>query len=165
MEYIDIGIITSTHGLKGELKLKSSFIYIDRVLKSNFSFFLGEQKEEVKLLKYRFHNGTYLLTFKDYEDINLVENFRNKELYVSRKSLELKENEFLFEDYIGLNAYFKEEILGKVQDVVNCGNNNYVFYIQGSKDILIPVNEKFIDKVVINERIVFKNVEGLIDAN
>ncbi len=165
MEYIDIGRITSTHGLKGELKLKSSFLYIEKVLKPDFSFFLGDQKEEVKLSKYRFHNGTYLLTFKDYEDINLVENFRNKEIYITRQSLKLKENEFLFEDYIGLTAYYKEKVLGKIQDIVNCGNNNYVFYIKNDKEILIPVNEKFIDRVVINDKIVFKEVEGLIDAN
>ena len=165
MKYIYIGKITSTHGLKGELKLKSSFIYIDRVLKPNFSFFIGDTKEKVNLLKYRFHNGTYLLTFKEYEDINLVEDFRNKEIYVSREDIELREDEFLFDDYIGLTAYYNETVLGKVKDIINCGNNNYVFDIIGDKEILIPVNKKFIDKVIINDKIVFKEVEGLINAN
>lgn len=165
MEYIHIGKITGTHGLKGELKLKSSFLYIEKILKRDFSFFIGNTKEEVNLLKHRFHNGMYLLTFKNYEDINLVENFRNQELYVLRKDLKLTNDEFLFEDLIGLNAYYKESLLGKVQDIVNCGNNNYVFYIRGNREILIPVNKKFIEKIIISDRIIFKEVEGLINAN
>lgn len=165
MDYINIGKITGTHGLRGELKLKSSFLYIERILKPGFIFFIGDSKEKVNLLKYRFHNGLYLLTFKGYEDINLVESFRNQELYVLKNDIGLKENELLFEDYIGLTAYYKEKVLGKVCDIVNCGNNNYVFYIKGDKEILIPLNKRFIDKVVINEKVVFKDVEGLIDAN
>lgn len=164
MCYINIGKITSTHGLKGELKLKSSFIHINKVLKPNFPLFIGNSKEKVNLLKHRFHNGTYLLTFQGYEDINLVENFRNKEVYVLRENLELQKDEFLFEDYIGLIAYYKETQLGTVKDIVNCGNSNYVFYIKGDKEVLIPVNKKFI-KDVTDNKIAFKDVEGLIDAN
>ncbi len=163
MGYIYIGRITSTHGLKGELKLKSSFLYINKVLKKDFAFYIG--KERVFLSKFRLHNGTYLLTFKGYEDINLVENFRNQEVYVLREDMNLEKDELLFEDYINLDAYYKGKLLGKVNSIINCGNNNYVFYINGSKEILIPVNNKFIEQVVINDRIVFKEVEGLIDAN
>ena len=165
MEYINIGKITSTHGLKGELKLKSSFIYIDKVLIKDFSFFIGESKEKVELLKYRFHNGTYLLTFKGYEDINLVENLRNKEVYVLKEDIKLEKEEYLFEDYIGLKAYFNEEFIGNIKDILDCGNNNYVFYITGEKEILIPLNKKFIEEVLLNDKVIFKEVEGLLDAN
>lgn len=165
MNYICVGKINGTHGLKGELKLKSDFIYIDRVLKPNFSFFIGDSKDEINLLKFRYHNGLYLLTFAGYEDINLVEEFRDKYLYVLRDDIELRDDELLFDDYIGLLAYYKNNNLGTINDVINCGNNNYVFYIKGEKEILIPVNKKFIEKVVINDKIMFKDVEGLIDAN
>lgn len=164
MGYVCIGKVTGTHGLKGELKLSTSFIYIDRVLKSGFSFYIGADKERLKLEKYRFHNGKYLLTFSGFEDINLVERFRNNDVYVLRDDLELKEGEFLFEDYIGMTAVFNNKEIGTVRDIIDCGSNNYVFYIVGDKDILIPVNDMFIDSV-LNNKIVFKEVEGLIDAN
>ena len=165
MNYIKIGHITSTHGLKGELKLKSDFIYINKVLIQNFSLYIGEKKEEVTLLKYRFHNGIYLLTFKNYEDINLIENFRNKDVYAKKEDIKLKDDEFLFEDYIGLKAYFNDKNLGTITDIVNCGSNNYIFYIKGNNEILIPVKKEFIEKVVLNDRVIFKDVEGLINAN
>ena len=165
MKYIYIGKITSTHGLKGELKLKSSFVYIDKVLKKDFSFYIGNEKEKVDLLKSRFHNGIYLLTFIGYEDINLVENFRNQEVYVLRDDINLEKGEYLFEDYIGLKAYYRENYIGDIKDIINCGNDNYVFDIIGEKEILIPVNGRFIEKIILNDKIVFKEVEGLIDAN
>ena len=165
MSYINIGKITSTHGLKGELKLKSSFVYIDNILKQGFTFYIGSNKKEVNLLKYRYHKGMYLLTFKDYEDINLVENFRNSDVYVKKEDIKLEEGQFLFEDYIGLNAYYNNDSIGIVKDIIDCGNNNYVFYVVGDKEILIPLNKNFIEDVILNDKIVFKEVEGLIDAN
>ena len=104
-----------------------------------------------------------MLTFKGYEDINLVENFRNKELYALREDIKLEKDEYLFEDYIGLKAYYKDTFLGDIKDIINCGNNNYVFVI--GEEILIPVNKEFIEEVIINDRVIFKEVEGLIDAN
>lgn len=165
MKYIYIGKLTGTHGLKGELKLKSSFWYMDDILKEGFVFYIGDEKESVTLLKYRNHNGVYLLTFKDCEDINLVENFRNKDIYVLRDDIVLDNNQYLYEDYIGLKAYYNDNEIGTVHDIINCGNNNYVFYIVGEKEILIPLNDKFIDKIILKDKICFKEVEGLIDAN
>lgn len=160
--YVYIGKITNTHGLKGELKLKSDFIYLDKVLKDGFNFYI-EKKDKVVLNSFRYHNDVILIAFNDLLDINLVETLKNKNLYVLKEDLNLKENQFVFEDYIGLNAIYKEKELGKVTDIIDCGLNNYVFEID--KKILIPINDNFIDKVILNDKIIFKDVEGLIDAN
>ena len=165
MNYVYVGKFIGTHGLKGELKLKSSFLYKDKVLKDGFCFYIGSEKKKVSLLNYRYHNGCYLLTFDGFLDINLVENFKSEEVYVSRNDLCLDEGEYVFEDYIGLDAYDGDTFLGKINGIVDCGLNNYVFDINGSKEILIPLNDNFIDKVILDDRIVFKEVEGLVDAN
>ena len=165
MNYVYVGKFVGTHGLKGELKLKSSFLYKDKMLKKGFCFYIGSFKKKVSLLSYRYHNGCYLMTFEGFMDINLVENFKSEEVYVSHDDLCLKEDEYVFEDYIGLDAYDGDTFLGIVNDIVDCGLNNYVFDIVGSKEILIPLNDKFMDKVILNDRIVFKEVEGLVDAN
>lgn len=165
MGYIYVGKIGGCHGIKGELKLKSSFWYLDRVLKKDFSFYIGEEKTKVSLANSRYHNGVYLISFQNYLDINLVEQFKNKDIYVLREDLNLN-NEYVYEDYIGLDCYYKDSLIGKVIDIVDCGNNNLVFHIQNSqKEILIPFNDKFIEKTILNNRIIFKEVEGLIDAN
>lgn len=165
MSYIYVGKLLGTHGIKGELKLKSSFWYLNNILKKGFSFYIGDLKTKVSLYSFRYHNGVYLVSFSDFLDINLVEDFKNSSIYVLRDDLNLN-NEYVYEDYVGLDCYNIDKYIGKVVDIVDCGNNNNVFYIKDSdKEVLIPLNEKFIEKVVLNDRIVFKEVEGLIDAN
>ena len=55
MEYIYVGQINGTHGLKGELKLKSNFKYKDKILKENFNFYIGKEKKHEVLKKSRTH--------------------------------------------------------------------------------------------------------------
>ncbi len=165
MNYVYVGKFVGTHGLKGELKLKSSFLYKDKILVSGFCFYIGESKDKVKLVKYRFHNGIYLMTFDNLLDINLVEKYKSADVYVLRDDLSLNDNEFVFEDYIGLKCYFNDLYLGIVNDIIDGGNGNYIIQIIGDKEVLIPLNDNFIDKVMLNDKIVFKEVEGLINAN
>ena len=165
MSYVYVGRLLGTHGIKGELKLKSSFKYLDRILAEDFCLYIGSSKTKVFLHSYRYHNGLYLLSFRDYLDINLVADFKNKDIYVLREDLNLN-LEYVNEDYIGLDCYYKDSYIGKVIDIVDCGGNNNVFYIRNdSKEVLIPLNDKFVDKVLLNDRIIFKEVEGLLDAN
>lgn len=165
MKYIYIGKLHSTHGLKGELKLTTDFKYKDNILKEDFNFYIGEEKHHVKLKKQRKHNKYILLTFKNLEDINLVENLRNKKIYINKEDLNLKENEYVFEDYINLNCYYKEKNIGKVKDIIDCGNKNYVLEIQDKEEVLVPLNDNFIEKVIKEDRIILKNVEGLLNED
>ncbi len=165
MNYILIGKINGTHGLKGELKLKSDFLYKDKVLKKDFTVYIGKEKLKVRLEDVRRHNDVYLICFKDYLNIDLVHNFKNKYLYVKREDLGLESNEYVFEDYLNLDCFYNETYLGKVSCVEDCGLNNYVLLIKGDKEILIPINDRFIKEIVLGDKIIFKDVEGLIDAN
>ena len=56
-------------------------------------------------------------------------------------------------------GYFNDEFFGTVEDIVDYGRGNYVFIIQGEKEIIIPFSNNFIDKVKDNI-IYFKNVRG-----
>ena len=164
MNYVLIGKLCGSHGLKGEIKLDTDFQYLDRVLQEGTNLYIGDNKTNVTLLKSRRHNKYELLTFNDYEDINLVENFKNNNVYVLRDDLNLNEDEFVFEDYIGLEAYFNNEKIGIINDIIDYGMNNYVFVI-GEKEVLIPVKQEFIDKVILNDKVILKEVGDLIDAN
>lgn len=165
MDYVYIGKFLGTHGLKGEIKLKSDFKYIDRVLKKGFCFYIGFDKKKEIFLRFRVHKGNYLILFEGLEDINLVEKYINQKVYVLRDDLSLSSDQFVYEDYIGLSCYFNDKCFGMIDDIVNYGNSNYVFLIKDSiKEIIIPFNDNFIDYVK-NDNIYFKNVEGFIDEN
>ena len=155
--YIYIGKIFGTHGLKGELKLKSDFIYLNKVLNKDFNLFIGDKKDKVSINSYRDHNGTILIAFNDLLDINKVEHLKNNDVYALREDLNLKDNEHVFEDYIGLDCYFNDKNIGTVTDIVDCGSKNYVLVIG---EILVPLNDKFIE--LLEDKIILKDVEGLL---
>lgn len=165
MDYIYVGEIYGTHGLKGELKFKSNFKYKDKILTNGFMFYIGQGKDKYVLNTYRIHKGFYLLTFDGYNDINLVQHLKGTKVYIDRNDLSLSDNQLVFEDYIGLDCYCGDNNLGKIKEIVDCGGNNFVFVISGKDEILIPFNDYFIDRTIRNDKIVFKNLEGLLDEN
>lgn len=165
MKYIYVGKLQGTHGLLGELKLKSCFKYSDKIFVKDFIFYVGNDKKKVLLSKVRRNNDKYLISFKDYCDIDAVQVFKNNKLYINRDDLKLSDCEYVFEDYMDLDCYYDDKMFGRVVDIVNCGFDNYVFLIKGFKEVLIPVNDNFIDRVIKDDKIIFKNVGELIDAN
>ena len=84
MEYIYIGKLLGTHGLKGEIKLKTDFKYIDKVLVKDFNLFLGDIKEDVTLNSFRKHKDNYLLLFNNINDIDTVKKYVNQDVYVNK---------------------------------------------------------------------------------
>ena len=53
MEYVNVGKIYTTHGLNGEVKVKSNFNYKDKIYVNGFNFYIGKDKELYKLRNYR----------------------------------------------------------------------------------------------------------------
>lgn len=158
--FVYVGKFFGTHALKGEIKFKSSFSYLDKILVRGFSFYVGSSKDRIELSSFRFHNGVYLVSFSgiSYDDVC---NFVNKKVYVLRDDLCLSSSDYVIEDYIGLDAVFNGACFGRVVDVVDAGSGNYVFVIKGSREIFIPFNSNFIS-LVGSKEVVFKNVEGFL---
>ena len=163
MDYICVGKLLGTHGLKGEIKFKTDFKYLDNILKKGFSFYLGSDRKEEILSSYRFHKNYYLLLFESINNINDVEKYINCDVYVLRSDLKLDSESYLMEDILDKEAYFKDKFLGVVKEIIDYGNSNYVMTISGDKDILVPLHDNFIEQ--LDDKLYLKNMEGFIDEN
>ena len=164
MDYVYVGKFAGCHALKGEIKLKTDFEYLDKILVKDFNFYIGKDKNKEVLVNNRYHNGYYLMLFKDLDSIDKVSKYINQKVYVLKDDLNLDENELVYEDYIGLSCYYNNKLFGEINDIVCYGGGNYVFSIKSDKEILIPFNKHFIDKVTSKE-IYFKNLEGFFDED
>ena len=162
MEYIYIGKFLGTHGLKGEIKFKSDFKYLDRVLKEGFYLYIDDDKKE-ELLSYRRHKDCYLVLLKGINDIDSVLKYVNKKVYINKEDLDLQSNEYVMEDFINKKVYFNDQLLGVIDSITNYGSSNYVMKIVGESELLIPYNNNFIDKV--SDNVYLKNVEVFVDEN
>lgn len=159
MEYVCIGKLVNTHGIKGEVKLLSNFEYKNKVFVVGMNFYIGEDKEKVTVNSYRHHKVFDMVTFKEYNYINDVLKFKNKLVYVLKPDLALDNNLILDRDYIGMNAYYEGVLVGKVNDIIN--NNGYKLMLIGTK--FVPFNKEFISSVsVTKNELILKNVEGLL---
>ncbi len=167
MEYIKIGKILNTRGIKGELKIRPlTDFQTDRyqVGKTIYIFFNNEYlKFEVK--RYKSHNKMDLLILKDNEDINLIEKYKGSEIFVSADSeTTLYEDEYHLSEIIGLEVYQNDILIGHISDVKSYPQYDYL-EIKTLKEVkkLIPFLDKFVTSVDLEtERIDLVDMEGLL---
>ncbi len=162
MEYILIGRIVNTHGIKGELRIKSNFLMKDKIFKPGFALYIGEGHVKEIINSYRVHKEFDMVTFKGYDNINQVLNYLKLNVYVKKEDIELDKDEYILEELVGYDVLENGEKLGKVKEIVYNGSN-ILLYIEGDKNFYIPNNINFIKKVKEDEKVIeVENAKGLI---
>lgn len=160
--YVCIGKIVNTHGIKGELRILSDFEYKDKVFKKGISLFVGPLKKEYVINSYRHHKIFDMVTFVDYNNINDVLDLKGLLVYVNRSILEITEEDYLLTDLIGMEVYDKDKLLGVVKDYY-LDSGNTLLAIKGTKDFYIPLKSNYIEKVdTKNKKIITNNGGELI---
>lgn len=161
-EYVCIGKIVNTHGIKGELRLLSDFEKKEKVFLPKMEILIGKERNREIISTYRHHKEFDMVTLEGYTNINEVLKYKGQLVYVKRENLHLSEDEYLLSDLIGLEVYEKEEKLGKGKEIVY-NNANILLYIEAEKNFYIPINNNFIKKVdKKNNKIQVENTKGLI---
>lgn len=159
MDLVYVGKIVNTHGIKGELRIKSDFERKDLVFKVGNKIMI--EQEEHTIRTYRFHKIYDMITIDELDNINDVLCYVGKKVYVSRDSLKLKETDYLLSDLIGLNVVFKDTVYGIVKDYSN--TLNPLLQIEYDKTYYIPINSNFIKNVDLEKKeLIVENIEGLI---
>ena len=165
-DYVVIGKIINTHGIKGELKVDSYTDFVDERFKKGTDIYIGEEHLPFKVNSCRTHKGFLLVQLKDNEDINLVEKYRNMLIYKAKKDIKpLPEGEYYFSDLKDLEVWSEDECLGKVLQVEegSTHNNLRVKKNADNKEYLIPFIPVFINKVDLEEKRIYINmIEGLL---
>lgn len=161
--YIEIGKVVNTFGIKGELKIVSESDFVDYRYAVGKTIFLKMRNKlkEVKVSSYRIHKGNILITIDDIKDINQVEMYIGCDVLADKSDTPpLEEGEFYIDDMVGLEAYDEnEKLLGKVVDVILIPYNDLLeIELLDGKKVLIPyVDEYILD--VLEDRIIIKLLE------
>lgn len=163
---LQVGVITSTHGIRGEVKVFPTTDDAQRFLDLKTVYLdTGKEEVELEIERVKFFKNLVILKFKNYDNINDIEKYKKCPILVTREdAVELEENEYFIADLIGLDAVSDEgENLGKISDVLQTGANDvYVIKNKGVKDILVPAIEQCVREVNLEEnRIVIHLLPGL----
>lgn len=169
-DLLQVGVITTTHGVHGEVKVFPTTDDPERFKKLKHVIIdTGKEKKELEIEGVRFFKNMVILKFHGIDNINDVEKYRKMGLYVTRENaVELKENEYFIADLIGLKAISDEdEELGEISDVLQTGANDvYVISKNGSADILLPAIQACIRQINIKDRTILVHLlPGLRDLN
>ncbi len=169
-DLLQVGVITTTHGVRGEVKVFPTTDDPARFKKlKNVILDTGKEKINLEVAGVKFFKNMVILKFKGIDDINDVEKYRKKSLYVTRENaVKLKKNEYFIADLIGLKVESDEgEDLGILSDVLQTGANDvYVLSKEGEDDILLPAIKECVKEVDIeNGAILVHLLPGLREAN
>ena len=149
-----IGKIVGTHGVKGEVKLRSDFELKDQAFKVGNIVIIRGLEYEIE--RYRVHKDFDMLTFKGYNDINQILDLKGAKVYIKREDLDLKEDEYVLNDLINMNVFCDTESLGIVEDYTT-GMNPLLVVNFNDKLYYIPLKGDFINKVSLEDRRVYVN--------
>lgn len=172
-QYYLVGKIVNTQALRGEVRVMATTDFPEERFKIGaiLAIFNGNKLvETVEVDGHRLHKNFNLLHFKGKDNINDVEKFKGFDSKVAgteREADELDENEFYYDDIIGLEVYTTDETyLGKVREITSLPSND-VWAIQRpnkGKDILIPYIEDIVLEIDLDDnRVVIDPMDGLID--
>ena len=167
MEYIEIGQIVNTNGLKGVVKVNPFTDDISKFEELKYVYIqLKSELKKVKIEQVRYNKNQVLLKLEGIDSIEEAEKYRNFYLKTEKESQEdLGEDTYYIVDLIGLDVYTdKNEYLGKIEDVFPTGSNDvYVVKDNLGKQILIPAIADVVKKVDLNNgKMIINLIPGLL---
>lgn len=166
MEYLEIGQIVNTQGLKGEIKIypfTSDITRFDDLKKIYID--INNNKEKVNIEKIRYQKNMVIAKLEGLNDINDVEKFKGKYIFIDEEDrLELPENTYYISDLFGCEVLCDNVLIGKIADIFSTKSNDvYVIKSTDGKEILIPAIKDVISNVdVKSKKVIINNIEGLL---
>ena len=156
---ITVAEVITTHGIKGNVKVKSFSDYEKRFDKGS-KVYIGD---ELLTIEDSFdQKGLKIIKFVEYNDINDSLKLVGRDITIEEEDLgELKEDEFYIYKLIGLDTYSNGQKVGKVKDVISgvYPNDVYVIETTDNKEILLPALKTVIKNVDIkNNKIEVDNL-------
>ena len=163
-----VGIISSTHGIKGEVKVfpttddEKRFKKLKEVLLDT-----GKEKICLEIESVKFFKQFVILKFKDYDSINDIEKYKGKSLFVTRENaVKLKKDEDFIADLIGVEVISEDGSLkGRLTDVTQTGANDvYVISLEDGRELLLPaIKDCVLDVNLEENRMMIHVLDGLLD--
>ena len=167
-DILQVGAITSTHGLAGGVKVFPTTDDVKRFKKLKHVLLdTGKELLPLEIVQVKFFKQRVMLKFKGYDKIEDVMGFKGRNLFVTiENAVKLKKDEYFIADLIGMKVYTEDEAyLGVLNDVLATGANDvYEVRMENGKDVLIPAIHQCILNVDVENNVMKVHLmEGLLE--
>lgn len=166
-QLLQVGVISSTHGVRGEVKVYPTTDDVRRFKKlKKVILDTGREHLYLDVEGVKFFKQFVILKFKGIDNINDIEKFKGKSLLVDRENaVKLRKNEYFIADMIGITVFTEDEKeFGTLKDVLETGANDvYVIDSLEHGEVLIPAIKQCILNVDIEHgKMMIHLMNGLI---
>lgn len=167
-QFLRVGVISSTHGIRGEVKVFPTTDDINRYKKLKEVYLAADGGNILlELEQVKFSKNMVIVKFKGFDNINDIEKYKGKDLLVTRENaIELAPDENFIVDLIGLNVVTDEgEDFGTVADILQTpANDVYVIQAKDGKEYLFPsIKQCILDVNLEEKRVLVHIMDGLLD--
>lgn len=168
-DYLEIGQIVSTHGVRGEMRLNPWCDGPEFASKFKTLYFTADGQEPVKVIACRPHGNIAILKLEGVETVEQASALRNRVLWFRRADARLPRGNWFIGELIGcdvIDADDESKVYGTLTDVAQTGAND-VWYVTDpdGKEVLIPAIKDVVKRCdVENNRVYIKPLRGLFDC-
>ena len=150
-DFLKVGVITTTHGVRGEVKVYPTtdeperFLELDHVLLDT-----GKEFRDLEIKNVRFFKNLVILKFKGIDNINDIEKYKGHDLWIPREEgQELDEDEYYIADLLGLHVILDDGTeFGTLKNVMETGANDvYIIDTNAHGEVLIPAIRECIQDI------------------
>ena len=166
-QLLQVGVISSTHGVRGEVKVFPTTDDVKRFKKlKKVILDTGKEQLPLEVEQVKFFKQFAILKFKGIDNINDIEKYKGKRLLVDREhAVKLKKDEYFIADMIGMDVFTEDgELFGALKDVMETGANDvYIIEMSDGKEVLVPaIKQCILDVDIENRKMVIHLLEGLV---
>lgn len=166
-QFLEIGQIVSTHGIKGEVRFNPWCDSPEFIKKFKVLYFDNKGEKPVKLISSRPHGNIVILKLEGIDSVEAAQKLRNKTLFMNRSDAKLNNGDWFIQDLIGCTVYDTDNnniIYGELTDVAQTGANDIWYIEKNGKEYIIPaIKDVVINVDVENSRIFIRPIKGIFD--
>ena len=166
-DLLKVGVITTTHGVRGEVKVFPTTDEAERFLELDYVLLdTGRELKRLEIQNVKFFKNLAILKFKGIDNINDIEMYKGRDLWIPREEgQELEEGEYYVADLIGMNVLLEDgTVFGTLKDVMETGANDvYVIDTKDRGEVLLPaIRECILDVNVEESTMTVHLMKGLL---
>lgn len=168
-DYLEIGQIVSTHGIKGEIRLNPWCDGPEFVKKFKTLYRDDKGNEAFKVLSCRPHGNVAVIKLEGVDTVEAARALKNTVLYMKRSDVNLPAGKWFISELIGCDVLDADDntiVYGKIKDI-DSGMANDIWYIETpEKEVLIPaIKDVVIRCDVADNKVYIRPLRGLFDED
>ena len=166
-DLLKVGVITTTHGVRGEVKVYPTTDEPERFLELDYVLLdTGRELRKLEIKNVKFFKNLVILKFKGVDNINDIEKYKSRDLWIPREEgQELEEDEYYIADLLGMSVVLENgQEFGTLKDVMETGAND-VYIIDSAEhgEVLLPAIKECILDVDLEKNVMTIHLmKGLI---